>query len=617
MVKTRHGTTRCFFEVSLSSRRGGTTRFLFVMLAVVVGAGQVASAAEVPTAASRPAQRMGDPWGMIYGGSGWWEHENSHRTNIGERAASGAKEMVKWGVQASRVGICWHDVERERGTYDWSIPDAVIPAVSGAGIHVVLCVATTPRWAWQHPEVEEMLVTRKHANLAGTLPNKPEFWPDYERYLTEVVKRYGQSVKHYEIWNEPDGLSGFRFMEPGPGERISFQHGGDPVWYAELVKRSCRIIKSLDPQARVGIGSYEHKKAMVPFTLDASLEPMLKDGKVPDDLRRAFTSQPDAPVCIAATIRSEQGGRQWVINDNRNGRRYRVVKQDGALKVHDRKTWFIERLYEEGIKDFYDAMSIHPYGNPFGREWLATVRNLMVERGEGHKPLWVNEYSLHGKGTGLAFCTIRQLRLLRETPWISMAEPLAFAAHLDKDISPSGRSLQAHKWMSQEYAPRELFTADFEGPLLRLLEHWEWDAVGGGKEDVDSPELRQDFPHGGERCLAAYTPKNVIRMWFSPYVKAANRRFTGFLLADPAAKDAKLTLSIGIESGDILQEVREIRPLLADAPAGRWFEWDLAIDERFPDWKDLAIVSAWVEIQSDKPGLTVSVDDVRVAEGKK
>lgn len=581
---------------------------------------EVARAGPVPPsesiAATRPVSRMGDPWGMIYGGSGWWEHNNPHRTNIAERAAAGAKEMAGWGVQASRVGICWHDVERERGTYDWTMPDAVIPAVAKAGIHVVLCVATTPRWAWQHPGVEAILIERGQENLAGCLPHKPEFWPDYERYLTEVVKRYGELVKHYEIWNEPDGLAGFRFMEPEPGHPIGFQHGGDPLWYAELVKRSYRIIKSLDPQARVGIGSYEYKKAIEPFVLDASMAALLVEGRVSDAVRRAFGEHPDAPVSTSATISIEVPDRRWILNDDRNGRRYRIVRENEGLKVTDRKTWFIERLYEEGVKDHCDAMSIHPYGNPFGREWLGTVRRLMVEHGNADKPLWVNEYSLHGSGTSLAFNTVRQLRLLRETPWISMAQPLVFASHLDKNISPSGRSLRAHKRMAEEYRPRREMVFDFEGPVLKLLDEWEWDATGAGKDDVDEPELRQEFPHGGERCLTASTPEKRVRVWFSPYVKAQDRWFKAFVLAEPREKDAQLSLSIGVESGDILQNVREVRPFMAAVPAEQWFEVSFPIDGSFPEWKDLTTVTIYVEIDSDKPGLRVSVDDVRVGSGR-
>jgi len=479
---------------------------------------------------------MGDPWGMIYGGSGYPDSDDP--AELARLCAEKAARLYRWGVRSSRVGVCWCNVEKVRGQYDWSKPDARIPAIARSGIHIVLCVATTPEWAWQHPEAAEILRKRGQPHLAGCLPNKPEYWPDYERYLAALVKRYRKYLKHYELWNEPDGMAGFRFVLGPDGKCVDVHYGGDPVWYAELVKRSYKVIKSIDREARVGIGSFEKK-------------------------------------------------------DPKN-------------------TWFFEQLYKQGIKPYYDAISIHPYGNPFGRAWLGTVRRIMVEQGEGHKPIWITEYSLHGKGLGLAFNVRRQLRLLRETPWISVAQPLVFECHFDKKICPQGWSLRAHKQMSEEYAPRTEFVADFEAPAMELLDHWEWNATGARKYAIEGPKVSSDFPHHGERCLAAKTTGPMLRLWFTPYVKAKDRVFSGSLLVEPQQPDAKLSLTIGVESGDILQDIREVRPYRRDVPTGKWFDFAFGIDEHFADWRDLTVVTCYVEITSDKPGLSVSIDDVRV-----
>ena len=554
--------------------------------------------------------RMGDPWGMIYGGSGWWQDDPPEK--LRERCRQGAALYSRWGVQSSRVGICWHNVEKVRGTYDWSSPDVAIPAVAESGIHIVLCVATTPRWSWQYPEAEQILIKRGQANLAGCMPHKAEYWPDYERYLTELVKRYKKHLKHYELWNEPDGLAGFRFFTDDRGKFVGFQHGGDPEWYAELVKRSYRIIKSIDPQARVGIGSYEKKRAMPPFNLDVKYADTLDRGVVTEELLKTIREHPDALLSPEGTVVVEQKGKKWLINDDRNGRRFTITREPDKLNVTDHKTWFIERLYEHGIKDSYDAMSIHPYGNPFGREWLGTVRRVMVEHGEAHKPLWVNEYSLHDKGVALAFNVRRQLRLLRETPWISVAQPLVFACHLDDNIAPNGRSRRAHKQMTEEAGPRSEFTADFEEPVLGLLDRWEWKATGAAKSDIEALGVRSEYPHGGKACLVAKTPAKMVRLWFTPYVKAADRVFSGYLLIEPKQRDARLLLSAGVESGDIVQPIREVRPYRTEVPARKWFRFEFPIDEHVPEWKDLAVVTCYIEVQSDGPDLTVSIDDVRV-----
>ncbi len=170
--------------------------------------------------------------------------------------------------------------------------------------------------------------------------------------------------------------------------------------------------------------------------------------------------------------------------------------------------------------------------------------------------------------------------------------------------------------MSEEYAPRDEFIADFEGSALDLLDHWEWNATSNGSRDVEGPAIRSECPHGGEACLVAKTAKPTLRVWFTPYVKARNRTFSGYLLIEPKDRDARLTLTVGVESGDILQDIREVRPFRTDVPAGKWFRFEFPIDEQFPEWRDLAVVTCYVEVQSDKPGLCVSIDDVRVGAAK-
>lgn len=554
--------------------------------------------------------RLGDPWGMIYGGSGWWQ--DAPADELGGKCRAEAEKYAGWGVRSSRVGICWTNVEKVRGQYDWSEPDAVLPAVSATGIHLVLCVATTPEWAWQFPEVGTILAEQGKANLAGTMPFKDECWPDYERYLRELVQRYRTCLKHYEIWNEPDGMSGFRFFTDEKGGFIGFEHGGDPDWYAELVRRSYRIVKSIDPEARVGIGSFEKKTAMPPFELDMEFAGELDEKKLTDELRHAFKGKPDTALSAEGFVSHVDPGKRWVITDNHHGRRYTITRRDDKLAVTDRKTWFFERLYENGIRNHYDAVSIHPYGDPFGREWLGAVRAVMVEQGEADRPMWVNEYGLHGRGVELAFNTRRQIRLLRETPWISVAQPLVFACHFDQQISPHQRSLRAHRQMAAETGPRRVFKADFEGSLLTLLDQWEWNATGAGPEGIDDPELRTEYPHAGQRCLSVTTPGTMVRVWFAPYVKAEDRVLAGHLLIEPAADDAEVTLAFGVESGDILQPVRHLPAGNAEITVHKWSGFLLPIDERIPEWRDLAVVTCYVEVRSDKPGLRVSVDDVLV-----
>lgn len=65
---------------------------------------------------------------------------------------------------------------------------------------------------------------------------------------------------------------------------------------------------------------------------------------------------------------------------------------------------YLEAMYDNGAKDYMDAVSIHPYCDPNPPEYpnegtwgnafwkLQWFRDLMVERGDGHKKIWITEF---------------------------------------------------------------------------------------------------------------------------------------------------------------------------------------------------------------------------------
>lgn len=65
----------------------------------------------------------------------------------------------------------------------------------------------------------------------------------WENYVRNMVQRFKDRVKHWEIWNEPDGGGDF-FASP-----LS-------IW-AELVKSAYKVIKEEDPQAKVITGGLQ------------------------------------------------------------------------------------------------------------------------------------------------------------------------------------------------------------------------------------------------------------------------------------------------------------------------------------------------------------------------
>jgi len=57
------------------------------------------------------------------------------------------------------------------------------------------------------------------------------------------------------------------------------------------------------------------------------------------------------------------------------------------------RTAFLKGIYENGGKDYFDAVAIHPYSEDGIRtQWIDEIRDLMVKMGDGDKPIWITEY---------------------------------------------------------------------------------------------------------------------------------------------------------------------------------------------------------------------------------
>ncbi len=95
----------------------------------------------------------------------------------------------------------------------------------------------------------------------------------------------------------------------------------------------------------------------------------------------------------------------------------------GSLESH---TSFLEDMYKFNGAAYFDALSIHPYGNgsALNYKWIDEIRNTMVQHGDEHKPLWLTEY-----GWNIDQLTEKQhgefvqecLTYLQKTPFITIA----------------------------------------------------------------------------------------------------------------------------------------------------------------------------------------------------
>lgn len=153
--------------------------------------------------------------------------------------------MAAGGIGSYHLLLSWQTVESVKGTFDWSSYDHEFRRLAQHGIEPVPYLIGTPA------------AYEDSSSIPPT--NDPEAFDAWAKFVKEAVGRYGpdgifwQALSHsepeitakppkvWEIWNEENSSV---FWEPAP----------DPDAYAELLKRSSRVIKSVDPEAEVMIG---------------------------------------------------------------------------------------------------------------------------------------------------------------------------------------------------------------------------------------------------------------------------------------------------------------------------------------------------------------------------
>ena len=67
---------------------------------------------------------------------------------------------------------------------------------------------------------------------------------------------------------------------------------------------------------------------------------------------------------------------------------------------------FVNTMYENGAKDYFDIMALHPYtypGHDYGWPQIIAIWKAMDQNGDGEKKIWLTEYGAPTGGPGKAF----------------------------------------------------------------------------------------------------------------------------------------------------------------------------------------------------------------------
>ncbi|MGV0643251.1 beta-galactosidase [Mycolicibacterium sp. XJ2546] len=132
--------------------------------------------------------------------------------------------VARTGAEWLRVFVDWNRIEPMPGAYDWGYLDHWVNGAVSRGLKVLAMVAYTPDWA------------RTPGSYFSAPPVEPAV---FASFLSTLVKRYGDRVSSWEVWNEPN-------------VPIFFGHLDDrAARYTELLKAAYPAIKAAQPHSTV------------------------------------------------------------------------------------------------------------------------------------------------------------------------------------------------------------------------------------------------------------------------------------------------------------------------------------------------------------------------------
>jgi hypothetical protein len=129
----------------------------------------------------------------------------------------------KMGLRWFKQQIRWEEVEPERGQFDWSKIDLVMPSSAKFSLNVMMSIVTAPAWAREGG-----------VNLDKHGP--PANYADYVNFVTAILKRYPGQVQAIEIWNEQN-----------LDREWTSTAGLSAANYVAMLRETYTAIKAIDP----------------------------------------------------------------------------------------------------------------------------------------------------------------------------------------------------------------------------------------------------------------------------------------------------------------------------------------------------------------------------------
>ena len=189
-------------------------------------------------AAGAPAQAATGQTAAVQTHLLWTRYDAADRERQLDRAREAGAGMV-------RVDLGWASLEQEgKGHWNsWYLNriDHVVNEAQERGIKVLFTFWETPCWASTAPETLKQGCSGAWWDR-GVQRYPPANARDYGDALAFLVRRYGNRVAAWELWNEPNHPHYFKAADPVAS-------------YAQMVKAAYPAAKAADPRATIIAGS--------------------------------------------------------------------------------------------------------------------------------------------------------------------------------------------------------------------------------------------------------------------------------------------------------------------------------------------------------------------------
>lgn len=233
--------------------------------------------------------------------------------------------MKEAGISWVRMDFLWDDIEPQKGKLNFEKYDYIVDLLTQNNIRILGLLSYSASWAgltWNSPPYED---------------------ESFVGYVSNVVSRYKDKVKYWEIWNEPDDP---QYWTPQDGM----------LRYTQLLKKVYLKAKEIDPDCKILNGGLSK-------TINLSLKKIYQNGgKGYFDILAIHPFVNPLNEVDVARVKGLYNGCKKIMQDNGD----------------DKKIWFTE-LGSPGVRSPSQSNSWWLGMSPTEEQQAAWVKRIYTE----------------------------------------------------------------------------------------------------------------------------------------------------------------------------------------------------------------------------------------------